>query len=164
MLQVKIKKKTGKFSAGCGFFDGWRCICHPGSIRMWKKYDVKNVSQGSKRPNEGRIVLNDRVLFDSEKRINLPPQKRKVGYMFQDYALFPNMNVVQNIQAGMGRKAGSEESQRVYHRISAWRTGKSHAGSALRRTKTACGDGTYAGFGAGSAASGRTVLLRWTAI
>jgi molybdate transport system ATP-binding protein len=48
--------------------------------------------------------LNDRVLFDSAKRINLPPQKRKVGYMFQDYALFPTMNVVQNIQAGMGRK------------------------------------------------------------
>lgn len=59
---------------------------------------------GIERPDEGRIVLNDRVLFDSEKRINLPPQKRKVGYMFQDYALFPNMNVVQNIQAGMGRK------------------------------------------------------------
>ena len=59
---------------------------------------------GIERPDEGRIVLNDRVLFDSKKKINLPPQKRKVGYMFQDYALFPTMNVVQNIQAGMGRK------------------------------------------------------------
>ena len=59
---------------------------------------------GIERPDEGRIVLNDRILFDSAKRMNLPPQKRKVGYMFQDYALFPTMNVVQNIQAGMGRK------------------------------------------------------------
>ena len=42
---------------------------------------------GIERPDEGRIVLNDRVLFDSKKKINLPPQKRKVGYMFQDYAL-----------------------------------------------------------------------------
>ena len=44
------------------------------------------------------------MLFDSEKKINLPPQKRKVGYMFQDYALFPHMNVVQNIEAGMRKR------------------------------------------------------------
>mgnify|MGYP002978296688 CR=1 FL=1 len=66
---------------------------------------------GIERPDEGRIVLNDRVLFDSKKKINLPPQKRKVGYMFQDYALFPNMNVVQNIQAGMGRKPDQKKVQ-----------------------------------------------------
>ena len=59
---------------------------------------------GIETPDEGRIVLNDRVLYDSKKKINLPPQKRKVGYMFQDYALFPNMTVEQNIMAGMGRK------------------------------------------------------------
>ena len=66
---------------------------------------------GIERPDEGRIVLNDRVLFDSKKKINLPPQKRKVGYMFQDYALFPNMNVVQNIQAGMGKKPDKKKVQ-----------------------------------------------------
>ena len=66
---------------------------------------------GIERPDEGRIVLNDRVLFDSKKKINLPPQKRKVGYMFQDYALFPNMNVIQNIQAGMGRKPDQKKVQ-----------------------------------------------------
>ena len=43
---------------------------------------------GIEKPDEGRIVLDGKVLFDSEKKINLPPQKRKVGYMFQDYALF----------------------------------------------------------------------------
>ena len=59
---------------------------------------------GIETPDEGRIVLNDRVLYDSKKKSNLPPQKRKVGYMFQDYALFPNMTVEQNIMAGMGRK------------------------------------------------------------
>ena len=55
-------------------------------------------------PDEGKIVLNGRTLFDSEKKINLIPQKRKVGYMFQDYALFPNMTVEKNIMAGMGKK------------------------------------------------------------
>lgn len=49
-------------------------------------------------------MLNGRTLFDSEKKINLIPQKRKVGYMFQDYALFPNMTVEKNIMAGMGKK------------------------------------------------------------
>ena len=52
-------------------------------------------------PDEGRIELNGRVLFDSAKKINLTPQKRRVGSMFQDYALFPNMTVEQNIKAGM---------------------------------------------------------------
>ena len=70
---------------------------------------------GIERPDEGRIVLNDRVLFDSKKKINLPPQKRKVGYMFQDYALFPNMNVVQNIQSGMGRKPDQKKAVSYTH-------------------------------------------------
>lgn len=39
-------------------------------------------------PDEGRILLNGRTLFDSEKKINLKPRDRKVGYLFQDYALF----------------------------------------------------------------------------
>lgn len=52
-------------------------------------------------PDKGRIVLNDRVLFDSEKGIHLPPQKRRVGYLFQNYALFPNMTVEKNILCGL---------------------------------------------------------------
>ena len=45
--------------------------------------------------------MNDRVLFDSEKKINVPIQKRNVGYMFQSYALFPNMSVYENISVGL---------------------------------------------------------------
>ncbi len=56
---------------------------------------------GIEKPDNGRIVLDGRVLFDSRERINLPPQKRHVGYMFQDYALFPTMTVKENIMAGM---------------------------------------------------------------
>ena len=43
---------------------------------------------GIQTPDSGRIVVNDKVLFDSEKKINLKPQERKVGYLFQNYALF----------------------------------------------------------------------------
>lgn len=56
---------------------------------------------GIVKPDKGRIVLNNRVLFDSDKRINLSPQERKVGYLFQNYALFPNMTVVENIGCGL---------------------------------------------------------------
>ncbi|MBO4835263.1 MAG: ATP-binding cassette domain-containing protein [Lachnospiraceae bacterium] len=56
---------------------------------------------GIERPDKGRIVLDDHVLFDSEQHINLKPQKRSVGYLFQQYALFPNMSVYQNIACGI---------------------------------------------------------------
>ena len=49
--------------------------------------------------------------WDSDRKINLPPQKRQIGYMFQDYALFPNMTVLQNVMAGMGRRPSREQAQ-----------------------------------------------------
>jgi molybdate transport system ATP-binding protein len=49
------------------------------------------------KPDRGILTINDLTVFDSQVKINLPPQKRNVGFMFQDYALFPNMTVEQNI-------------------------------------------------------------------
>ncbi len=59
---------------------------------------------GIEKPDAGHIELDGRVLFDSEKGIHLPPQKRLVGYLFQNYALFPNMTVRQNILCGLNRE------------------------------------------------------------
>ncbi len=56
---------------------------------------------GIEKPDRGIIRLGDTVLFDSESRINLTPQKRQVGYLFQEYALFPNMTVRGNILSGL---------------------------------------------------------------
>ncbi len=67
-----------------------------------------------------KMILNGCTLFDSEKKINLIPQKRKVGYMFQDYALFPNMTVEKNIMAGMGRKP-KRKSCRIISAVSVWK-------------------------------------------
>lgn len=67
---------------------------------------------GIETPDEGRIVLNNRVLFDSERKINLSPKKRKIGYLFQDYALFPNMTVEENIGIGVEKKKRKEETAR----------------------------------------------------
>jgi len=63
---------------------------------------------GVSKPDRGRIELNGKVLFDSEKKINLPPQKRNTGFLFQDYALFPNMTVCENIMTGVKEKTRRE--------------------------------------------------------
>lgn len=56
---------------------------------------------GLERPTRGKITINDVVVFDSEKGINLPPDKRDVGFLFQNYALWPHMTVYQNIAFGL---------------------------------------------------------------
>ena len=69
---------------------------------------------GVEKPDEGSIVLDGRVLYDSKAKIDLTPQERKVGYLFQRYALFPNMTVLQNIDAGLSfvRDAREKKSKR----------------------------------------------------
>ncbi len=69
---------------------------------------------GVEKPDEGSIVLDGRVLYDSKVKIDLPPQARKVGYLFQRYALFPNMTVLQNIEAGLSleRDAHARKTKR----------------------------------------------------
>jgi molybdate transport system ATP-binding protein len=52
-------------------------------------------------PDAGRIILKDRVLFDSRRKINVPARNRGIGYVFQDYALFPHLNVAQNVGFGL---------------------------------------------------------------
>lgn len=68
---------------------------------------------GIEKPDRGIIRLGDRVLFDSDKRIDLPPQKRGVGYLFQEYALFPDMTVKGNIKAGLHRLPRKERNAKA---------------------------------------------------
>lgn len=59
---------------------------------------------GLEKPEEGYIEVDGEVWFDSTRGINMPPQKRDVGFVFQDYALFPNMSVLENVMYGMKKK------------------------------------------------------------
>ena len=68
---------------------------------------------GLEKPNRGRIVLNDRILFDSEKRIALPARERRVGMLFQNYALFPHRTVRENLAFGIVRETPAARDQRV---------------------------------------------------
>lgn len=65
------------------------------------KSTILNCISGLLTPDQGKVTIGDRVVFDSDKQINLPVQKRKIGYVFQNYALFPNMTVEKNILYGV---------------------------------------------------------------
>ena len=68
---------------------------------------------GMATPDRGRIVLNDRVLFDAERGIDLPSAQRRVGFMFQNYALFPHMRVARNIGFGLQHLSQTDRIDRV---------------------------------------------------
>ena len=115
-IDVAIKKKIGHFCLDVAFSAGEEMFALLGASGCGKSMTLKCIA-GIETPDEGKIILNGHTLFDSEKKINLIPQKRKVGYMFQDYALFPNMTVEKNIMAGMGRKPQKEIVQDYIRRF-----------------------------------------------
>ncbi|MBR3187818.1 MAG: ATP-binding cassette domain-containing protein [Lachnospiraceae bacterium] len=80
-----------------------------GASGCGKSMTLRSIA-GIETPDRGLISLSGRDLFDSEKKINLRPQQRRVGYLFQNYALFPTMTVEQNIMAGV--RGSKEERQK----------------------------------------------------
>ena len=100
MLEVQIYKKLAELDLDISFQVDDNILGLMGASGSGKSMTLKCIA-GIETPDQGRIVLNNRVLFDSEKKINVPIQKRNVGYMFQSYALFPNMNVYENISVGL---------------------------------------------------------------
>jgi len=100
MLSVDIQKKLGAFQLDVAFNAGDRVTGILGASGSGKSMTLRCIA-GIDRPDRGRIVLDGETLFDSEKGISLPPQRRRVGYLFQNYALFPNMTVEKNILCGL---------------------------------------------------------------
>ncbi|MGN0027793.1 MAG: sulfate/molybdate ABC transporter ATP-binding protein [Clostridium sp.] len=110
-LFVDIKKKLKGFSLEVSFETNGDYLGILGASGSGKSMTLKCIA-GIETPDEGIIVLNGKVLFDSKKNINLKPQERNVGYLFQNYALFPNMTVEENISIGL-KSSKLEKNKKV---------------------------------------------------
>lgn len=75
-------------------------------------------------PDEGRIALAGKTIFDAQEKISLPPQKRRIGYVFQDLALFPHLSVLENIQYGIRNLQGKEREKSAYAIAESFRISK----------------------------------------
>ena len=124
-LQVDVRKSFGPTFALDVSFEveaADETLALLGPSGCGKSMTLKCIA-GIATPDEGRIVLNGRVLFDSEAGVNLRPQERRVGYLFQSYALFPNMTVEQNIAVGVLGKGKEERAQTIARQVAAFRLG-----------------------------------------
>ncbi len=108
MIYVNIKKEFDNFKLDVEFEIKDETMSLFGPSGCGKSLTLKHIA-GIEKPDKGQIVLNDRILFDSRKKINLPAQARKVGILFQSYALFPNMTLRKNISMGLGKKVENRE-------------------------------------------------------
>src|SRR5436190_11384442 len=102
VIQVELRRPADAFSltvlfgrSGSGKSTTLRCLA------------------GLERPERGTIRFGDEIWFDAARGIFLPPQRRRIGYLFQDYALFPHLRVAQNIAYGLGKIAAPERRQRI---------------------------------------------------
>lgn len=102
-LIVKIRKKLDNFELNADIQTGDDILALSGASGAGKTMILKCIA-GIETPDSGFISLNGRVLFDSEKNINLKAALRKTGYLFQDYALFPTMTARENISIVMKKK------------------------------------------------------------
>ena len=102
-LTVDIQKKLGDFHLRVQFEADNRRLALLGASGCGKSVTLRCIA-GIMTPDEGKIVLDGVTIFDSAAKINLPPQRRHVGYLFQHYALFPHMTVHQNIAAAVRTK------------------------------------------------------------
>lgn len=111
-LDVRIKKSFGDYTLDVAFAAGDETLGFLGASGCGKSLTLRCIA-GIETPDEGRIVVNGKVFFDSEQKINLTPQQRKTALLFQNYMLFPNLTVADNIGAGIGREVAKAERERI---------------------------------------------------
>ena len=108
MLYIDIKKQLGDFTLDIEIETNKETLALFGASGCGKTITLKCVA-GIEKPDEGEIVLNDKILFSSKKKINLPPQRRNVGLLFQSYALFPNMTLEENIAISIPKNCPNKD-------------------------------------------------------
>ncbi len=112
MLEVELKRTLPGFNLDVSFSIDGEVLGILGSSGSGKTMTLKCIA-GLVGPDQGLVRLNDRVLFDSAKRVNLPPRVRNVGLVFQNYSLFPHLSTTENIAYGIRDRPRSEVDERV---------------------------------------------------
>lgn len=115
-LWVDITKDLSGFQLQVAFQVGKETLGILGTSGSGKSMTLRCIA-GVETPSQGRIVVNDRVWFDAAQGIHLPSHQRRVGLVFQNYALFPHMTVAQNIAFGLNALAIAERQRRVSQQL-----------------------------------------------
>ena len=110
-LCLDVRKKFPGFSLNVSLDVGDESLAVLGASGSGKSLTLSCIA-GIVKPDEGRIIIDGVTVFDSSKGINIPPQRRRTGLMFQDYALFPNMTVEENIRVSR-RHCGNEADELI---------------------------------------------------
>ncbi len=116
LLEVNIEKSMGNFKLKSSFKAEKGVLGILGPSGCGKSMTLKCIS-GLYVPDRGIIKLNDKILFSSESKINIPPRKRNIGYVFQNYALFPHLTVYKNIAYGIRGLESEERNKKVQEMI-----------------------------------------------
>lgn len=116
-LCVNIEKVLPGFTLTASFTAGNETIGLIGASGSGKSMTLRCIA-GLLTPTRGRIVINDRVLYDSAQGINVPSRERNVGFLFQNYALFPHMTVRQNIAMGLKKRSRQGINSRMEELLS----------------------------------------------
>ena len=107
-LEISIEKDLGTFKLKTSFNNNCGSLGFLGESGSGKSMCLKCIA-GLERPDKGKIIINNKILFDSQKKINIPPQERKIGYLFQNYALFPNMTIEENLSIALKNLSKQEK-------------------------------------------------------
>ena len=113
VLEVNFEKKLKNFPLHIQFQAEGGCIGILGASGCGKSMTFKAIA-GIETPDSGKICLGKRELFHRGHKVNLPPRKRSVGYLFQSYALFPHYDVYDNVAYGLVNKKMDKKPQKNY--------------------------------------------------
>ena len=109
-LHIDINKNLSSFNLDVSMESKGGIIGFLGASGSGKSMTLKCIA-GLEKPSKGKIIINDKVLFDSEEKINVKTRDRKVGFLFQNYALFPHMTIKDNIEIGLDKVSKVEKSK-----------------------------------------------------
>ena len=109
-LYIDIVKELSSFKLDVSMNSNGGIIGFLGASGSGKSMTLKCIA-GLERPSKGKIIVNNKVLFDSEKKIDIKTKDRKVGFLFQNYALFPHMTIKDNIEISLDKMSRDEKSK-----------------------------------------------------